>query len=174
MTEALHWSSLRILCVDENKGYGRLIDRMLRDLGVRDITLADDVEKARGMFADAPFDFVFVNRLPDSDSGIEFTEFLRKKDETPAPNVPVIWTVDEGTIEQITTAIRYGADHVLIKPISVGEIESTLNGLNNNPPQKTDVENYVGPCRRRLPARVYGTFSGQDRRQQQAAVAAAG
>jgi len=164
MSKALDWGSLRVLCIDENKSYGRLVERMLRDLTIRDITLVFSEDEAREQFNDASFDYVIMNCSPEGDRVSELTEFLRNKSDTPAPNIPVIWTVDAGTIEQITTAIRHGADHVLIKPVSVGDIESTLKGLHETPTLKTDVANYIGPCRRRLPARVYGPFAGQDRR----------
>jgi len=173
MSEELDWRKLRILCVDEDKGYGRLLDRVLRSLGVRDIMLASNIEEARAQFDEKAFDFVLISRSPDSELGTSLTEMLRNKADTPAPNVPIIWMVDDGKLEVITKAISCGADHVLVKPISLGDVESTLKNLSANPTLKTDVQNYIGPCRRRLPSRVYGPFSGQDRRQTEPQVATA-
>jgi DNA-binding NtrC family response regulator len=171
MSEELDWRTLRILCVDVDKGYCRLLDRVLRSLGARDIMLASTVEEARAQFDEKTFDFVFIGLSPDNELGTTLTGILRNKAETPAPNVPIIWMVSDGKLEVITTAISSGADHVLVKPISLGDVESTLKNLAANPTLKTDVQNYVGPCRRRLPSRVYGPFSGQDRRQSEPQVA---
>jgi len=165
MSSEIDWLALRVLCVDSDKGYGRLIERMVRDLRVRNVVVANNADEAKAFLAGAIFDFVIVDWAPDNSNGAALTEFLRDKSATPAPHVPVIWTVEEGTVTNITTAIKFGADHVLVKPISVGDIESSIKGLIESPPERADVANYIGPCRRRLPSRVYAPFSGQDRRQ---------
>lgn len=164
MSSELVFSALRVLVVDEDKAYGRLVDRLLRDLTVRETTVAADMDEARAAVDGEIFDFIFVDRSGDGELGAALTTLLRDKSQTPAPHVPVIWMVSEGSVENVKTAIGVGADHVLVKPLSLGDIGSTIKGLTDSPAERTDVANYVGPCRRRLPSHVYGPFSGQNRR----------
>jgi len=164
MSSEIEFPALNVLVVDDDKAYGRLVERLVRDLGVRETSIAADLDEARAALNADIFDFIFVDRSGDSDLGTSLTKLLRDKSETPAPHVPVIWMVGEGSVENVTSAIKAGADHVVVKPLSLGDIGSTLKGLTDNPAERTDVANYIGPCRRRLPSRVYGPFSGQDRR----------
>ena len=160
----LDLTDLRVLVVDDDMGYRHLMANMLQNIGIGSVPMAATATDARTEIEDSSVDFVVLDRTLKGSGGVSLLKFLRDPEKTPAPHLPVIMSTDFGSVEHITAAIQSGADHVLTKPVSPAELEMTIRNLVAKPPEKIEVETYVGPCRRRLPQKLYGPYRGEDRR----------
>ncbi len=157
-------ADLRVLVVDDDMSYRHLMANMLHNIGIESVPMAASGEDARHEIEESVVDFVVVDRTLNGSGGVALLKYLRDPKTTPSPHIPVIMTTDHGGVRHITAAIKSGADHVLAKPISTNELEMTIRNLMTRPPERIDVPTYVGPCRRRLPGKLYGPYKGSNRR----------
>ncbi len=155
---------LRVLVVDDDLSYRHLMANMLHNIGIESVPMAASGNDAQHEIEESVVDFVVVDRTLNGTGGVALLKYLRDPKTTPTPHLPVIMTTDHGGVQYITAAIKSGADHVLAKPISTSELEMTLRNLMTRPPERIEVPTYVGPCRRRLPGKLYGPYKGDDRR----------
>ncbi len=155
---------LRILIVDDDASYRKLMLNMLQSIGVGNVPMAASALEARDYIQETNVDFVVADRTLEGAGGIALLKYLRDPKTTPAPHIPVIMSTDFGGAQHITAAVQAGADHVLAKPISPAELKMTIRNLKEKPPEKIECDTYVGPCRRRLPQKFYAPYKGEDRR----------
>ena len=165
---------LRVLIVDDDQSYRHLMANMLRGMGITKTRMARNADEGRTEIAGAPLDYVLLDRTLEDGAGFVLLRYLRDPESTPAPHLPVIMTTDDRHKVHIIAAIKAGADHILVKPISPAELAATFRNLAARPPEKIEVRTYIGPCRRRLPAQLYDLYAGEDRRRESVAVAASG
>ncbi len=163
---------LSVLVVDNDLSYRHLMANMLRNIGISKIRLARNAEEARAEIHGPALDYVLLDRTLEGGEGFELLSYVRNPETTPKPHLPVVMTTDERQRVHIIGAIKAGADHVLVKPISPAELATTFRNLKARPPKKIEVAAYIGPCRRRLPAQLYGYYGGGDRRHEADGVAA--
>ncbi|MDP6622961.1 MAG: response regulator [Alphaproteobacteria bacterium] len=174
MEEHQDLQDLRVLIVDNDQSYRHLMATMLRSIGISEIGMAGNADEARAEIAAASLDYLLLDRTLEGGKGFVLVRYLRDPQTTPAPHLPVIMTTDERKRTHITAAIKAGADHILVKPISPAELAATFRNLAARPPEKIEVRTYIGPCRRRLPEQLYDLYAGEDRRRESVAVAARG
>jgi len=158
------WQAMRVLCVDDDQDFRHTISGILRNLGVGSTPMAKGAEDAFYELEASAVDMVIVNRHMKGIDGIEFVRTVRDPQKTMARNIPVIMISGEGSVATVTHAIKQGVDHYMVKPISSKDLGTTIENLIGHPPQQIKTDNYIGPCRRRLPQRVYGPYAGPDRR----------
>jgi len=163
----LDLGDLRVLVVDDDMGYRHLMASMLQSIGITSVPMAATATEAQDEILESSVDFIVIDRTLKDSGGVALLKYLRDPEKTPAPHLPVIMSTDIGTVQYITAAIKSGADHVLAKPISPAELETTIRNLIAHPPKKIEVRTYIGPCRRRLPPKLYGPYQGDDRRHEE-------
>jgi two-component system chemotaxis response regulator CheY len=172
MDEQIDLQELRLLIVDDDQSYRRLMTSMLRRIGISKFRLAGDAVEARAEIDAAPPDYVLLDRTLEGGKGFVVLRYLRDPKTTPVAHLPVIMTTDDHHRNHITAAIKAGADHILVKPISPAELLATIRNLKARPPEKIEIGSYVGPCRRRLPAQFYDPYAGDERRHEAEGAAA--
>jgi len=155
---------LRILVVDDDMSYRKLMSSMLQSIGVGNVPTAASALEARDHIQETSIDFVLADRTLEGAGGVALLKYLRDPKTTPSPHIRVIMSTDFGGAQHITAAVQAGADHVLAKPISPAELKMTIRSLREKPPEKIECDSYVGPCRRRLPQKFYSPYKGEDRR----------
>ncbi len=165
------WHAMRILCVDDDQDFRHTISGILRNLDVGSTPMAKGAEDAYYELEASAIDMVIVNRHMKGVDGIEFVRTLRNPEKTMARHIPVIMISTEGSVATVTHAIKQGVDHYMVKPISSKDLGTTIENLLAHPPEKIKTDTYIGPCRRRLPQRVYGPYNGPDRRGEETAEA---
>ena len=163
---------LRVLIVDDDQSYRHLMANMLRGMGITKTRMARNADEGRTEIAGAPLDYVLLDRTLEDGAGFVLLRYLRDPESTPAPHLPVIMTTDDRHKVHIIAAIKAGADHILVKPISPAELLATIRNLKARPPEKIEIGSYVGPCRRRLPAQFYDPYAGDERRHEAEGAAA--
>lgn len=116
-------SDLNVLVVEDEPTMRDLLRNMLLDVGVGQVTAADNGAEAKAAWADDEFHIVMLDiGLPDADGKQLMEEF---KEEKPGQFV-VLVTADD-SIESIQQAIRVGANGYVVKPYSREKIQDVVN-----------------------------------------------
>ena len=119
-------TKLRILVIDDEPFMRQIIERVLYELGIDQVTAAEDGSKALSKFSTVHenFDLVICDlEMPNMD-GFEFVRQLRAKTEIPNSNVPVLICTGHSEEESVQDAVEAGIHGYLIKPISKQNLES--------------------------------------------------
>ncbi len=64
------------------------------------------------------------------------------------PFTVVVATAAEATLDDVRRFVNAGVDHVVRKPLSMGDLITCVNGLSVTRKQFTATESYIGPTRR--------------------------
>lgn len=107
----------RVLIVDDEKNIRTTLQAFLADQGYQ-VDVAEDVDIALKLLAEAGYDVVVSDIVLSQNSGITLIEKLLQA----APDVQVILMTGEPTIEMAMAAVRAGGRDYLIKPISKNAI----------------------------------------------------
>ena len=111
----------RILHVDDHQDTRLIMAALLNSCGYGVLT-AGTVAEALAIAKETPFDLFLLDvRLPDG-TGIELCQHLRRT----WPGVPVVYYSAYGDEGEHQHALSVCGDAYLRKPISIGEIESTI------------------------------------------------
>jgi two-component system, chemotaxis family, chemotaxis protein CheY len=169
MTDAaeIDWNALRIICINNDQEMRHVITNILRDLGVGSTPMAKNGGDGYYEIENSSVDMVILDSKLDGGDGLDFVRKLRDPASTPAPYIPVIMMSTERSLEVVTHAIKQGVDHYMVKPIVPKDLGASITNMLTKPPLRIKTETYVGPCRRRLPQRVYGRYDGPDRRSEE-------
>lgn len=143
-------SSLRVLIVDKNTFIAKTLYSILEAFGVRNIVINKSLEDAEKSFYNKCYDVVFVDFMIEKRSGIDFIKNIRaSKTEKNPSDLPVILNTGMTDIDTIMMARDAGVTEVISKPFSPDQVyQKTYNALNNMR-EFIDVDEYIGPTRRR-------------------------
>ena len=162
--EEFDWHALRIMCINNDQELRHLITGLLRDLGVGSTPMAKNGDDGYYEIENSSVDMVILDSKLDGGDGLDFVRKLRNPASTPSAHIPIIMMSTERSLEVVTYAIKQGVDHYMVKPVTQKDLGVSIKNMLLKPPQKIKTETYIGPCRRRLPQRVYGHYEGPDRR----------
>jgi two-component system response regulator AtoC len=108
----------QILVVDDEPNMRRILEIMLRKMGLR-VVSAGDGREALAVYAANAVDLVITDlRMPDMD-GVELLSALRGQDA----DVPVIVITAHGSIETAIAAMKQGACDYLLRPFDIEALE---------------------------------------------------
>ena len=146
------YASLRVLIVDENRFTRELIAGVLEDIGFQkqNLMATGDGKEALDLLGVKKVDFIICDVQIGSIDGLTFVRTLRKPGECPVPGIPVIicsGQLDKKRIEEIQEA---GVNEVVLKPVSLGAVESRIRALLLKPRPLVNFGDYIGPDRRRV------------------------
>ncbi len=118
-------SQQKIMVVDNNSKYVRLIERILQINSYQNILSITDPMKAVTIYNDSRPDLLLINiEMPDID-GFEVLKMLHyeRQDEP----LPVIMFSDQTDGSQKAKALEFGVQDVIAKPFSQREIVDSVN-----------------------------------------------
>lgn len=146
------YTTLRVLIVDADKFSRDLVKEVLETLGFESqnvLRSADGVEALDQLRA-TKVDIVICGRNAGTIDGVDFVRELRDPNRSPVPGVPVIFC-DDRLDRQLIDAIRaVGVNEAIVKPITLGAIQSRVRSILEKPRELVRVKDYVGPERRRI------------------------
>ena len=156
----LDLSDLRILIVDDYPPMRAILKVMLKALGVRDISEANDglaaIDEMNGFHADI---VIADYRMVPMD-GVELTLRIRDGAAGIDPFTPVIMVSGHSEKSRIYQARDAGVTEFLVKPISATFLYYRLRAVIENPRPFIRSPDFFGPDRRRRAM----AFEGPDRR----------
>ncbi len=132
----INFDNLNVLLVDDEPFIQKLIEKVLFDIGVKEVMTAshggDALEKIRT--SRKRFDLVICDLEMPNMNGFQFVEELRKGDDIPAPDVPVVILTGHSNIENLEDALDLGIHGFLAKPVSKQSLEKKMTVALTSPP----------------------------------------
>lgn len=165
--EKLDLGDFKVLIVEDFPFISELLATCLREMGVGDVVTADNGESAltkiqsMNQFENANnIDVVILDWLMPVMDGRELVKAIRSHKSDSIRFLPVI-VCSAYTSETLVKESRdLGANEVVVKPISAGEVARRIQYVINNPRPYVQNNSFFGPDRRRQTR----PFEGEDRR----------
>lgn len=135
------------LLVDSEPNANRLMQQMLRGLGMEMVTTADSISLARSLLETKAFDMMIIEaELPDG-SGSELVSWLRRL-TSPIRFIPVLVATPYSHMRNVARARDAGASLVIKKPVSPQVLYEHISWAASSTRNFIESEGYVGPDRR--------------------------
>jgi CheY-like chemotaxis protein len=142
-------SNLNFLVADDHDYTRTIIAEILRGAGVREIVgVSNGFELLEELPRVQP-KMLIIDWAMDGMDGNELTRIIRKGSKK-FRDIPIIMMSGESRRSQLELARDSGVDEYVAKPISSYSIISRVRQLAQHPRVFIHVQNYAGPCRRRI------------------------
>ncbi len=115
----------RMLIVDDESIAQENLARFFSRQGLEVATAGNGKEALDIISARAPFDIVLTDLKMDQMDGLELLDHL----SSIAPDTRVIMITGYATVPSAVDALHRGATHYLAKPVDLGELKATVNGV---------------------------------------------
>ena len=148
----LDLSALSILVADDQPFFRVLLTEVLRNLTVRELSVASDGAEAFEAYQMIRPDVVITDWVMPEMDGLELTRKIRQMPDERMRAVPVILVTANNRKIQIEEARGAGVDEFILKPVSIKSVGDRLREVIERPRPFVDSATYKGPCRRRLEA----------------------
>lgn len=113
---------MRILVVEDDKNFGRVLTGALRDSGY-DVDLATDGVEGVVKSIDERYDFILLDiRMPKLD-GINALRIIKKLD----PGVPAMTYSGNAGSGEMAESVKAGAIRCLTKPFEISRLSADIN-----------------------------------------------
>ena len=103
----------KVLIVDDSKTMVRIIENIVKQLGITDTSIAFNGKEALELMKLKKFDLVLSDVNMPSMNGFELVESIRQS----GSKVGIFMITTEGGREEVIRALRLGANNYLVKPI---------------------------------------------------------
>ncbi len=145
----------RVLIIDPNPHAARLLADLCKELGSKQLAVAQTTERALFVLKEFEPDLVFTEfAAPDLD-GVDFTRRMRRSTCSMRKS-PVIMVTAEATAASIISARNAGVHEYLRKPFTAGDLFRRIENVALKPRLWIEAQMYVGPDRRRFNSEDYG------------------
>lgn len=124
----IDFGKLRILVIDDEAFTRQIIERILYELGIENVTMATDGIDGMAKFSKTNDNFDLVTcdlKMPNMD-GVEFVKRLRENTELPNTDVPILIITGHSGEDSVQTAVEAGIHGYLVKPISKDQLEKRI------------------------------------------------
>ena len=129
----LNFSALKVLVVDDSGTVRAYLRKVLLELGVHTIQMAEDGADAIEKLAKFPADVAICDLHMAPLDGIEFTRLLRNADDSPNTYLPVLMLTADATELQLKNALAAGVNGFMIKPIDMCALRRSIVALFSRP-----------------------------------------
>lgn len=141
---------LRVLIVDNNNFIAKTLYSILEAFGVRKITICDTLEEAEKKYYNSELDVIFIDFMMENRSGLNFLKTVRASNADKNPSdIPVILNTGVTDIDTIIMARDTGITEIIGKPFSPDQIHQKMHNALFNKREFINVDEYIGPNRRR-------------------------
>ncbi len=141
--------SLRIMIVDPRPNSISLLRSILTALGPHQIIASDNTETALLSLREEHFDVVFCDEGVTPLNPVAFTKAVRRDSGSKNLGVHILVLTSAARKRQVELARDCGANHILVRPMSLATVRGKLESLLANPPSFVKSPSFFGPDRRR-------------------------
>ncbi len=131
MAENIVDTKLRVLVVDDSSTMRRIVKTALRDIGMRNIVMAEDGDEAWDTLQNDTIDLVLSDHKMPRMSGEEFLKLVRADERY--KTLPFIMVTAEAFRDNVMNAVKLGVSNYIVKPFSASQlqdkIEKVLGGI---------------------------------------------
>lgn len=118
---------LRVLVVDDSRMARKVVSKVLRNLGIQQITEAVDGSEAIARLARQSFDLVVTDYNMPEVNGIELTEHIRTSSEL--SHLPVLMVTSEANDAHLSQVAQSGVNAMTDKPFEPNTVKHLLKNL---------------------------------------------
>jgi len=115
----------KVLLVDDSATTRRIIKTLLKRLGYKHITEAEDGAEGFQKMGEAEFDLVISDWTMNPVSGLELVAKIRSMEEY--KNVPFIMVSTARSVEDVVRAKAAGVDAYIVKPFDAKGLQDKIN-----------------------------------------------
>lgn len=119
--------NMKILIVDDFATMRRIVRNLLRDLGFKNTTEADDGSTALPMLKNGEFDFVITDWNMPNMQGIDLLQAMRADEKL--KKIPVLMVTAEAKREQIVKAATAGVNGYVVKPFTAETLKAKIDKI---------------------------------------------
>ncbi len=139
----------RVLVLECNLAYARILKDMLRVLGAERVEFMTDDRDAMDVCLNFDPLVVFCDLTAPKIDGAKFIKTLRRSD-LKCRKIPVIMMASDDLPETLKDARNCGSDEIMKKPFASGDLLKRLEHVTTKSPPWIEAITYVGPDRRRF------------------------
>jgi len=133
--------NIKVLVAEDNLINQKVLDRILKRVGVTDITIVDNGKKAVDASAETRFDCILMDMQMPIMDGVDACKIIVKRDEENAPKI--IFVTAHALVEFREKALAAGAFDFITKPFKMEDIDNVLKLLDAPKPTAKE-SNVVG------------------------------
>lgn len=124
----ISFDSLNVLLVDDEQFMRQLVARLLRDMGVSEVSMAHDGEDALSKLATGSgrINLMILDLEMPNMNGFQVVQKVRNGGAGVPTDLPIIILTGHGKEEAIKAAIKLGVHGYLVKPMSKGDLEKRI------------------------------------------------
>ncbi len=141
----LDWSRLRVLVVDDNAYFRKVVRTVLNAAGVARVAEAGDAEEAMALLHSGPRDLILVDYVMSPVDGLAFCRIVRNEASSPAPRVPIILVSGHINPAEVQQALNAGVNAVVGKPISARALLREIKQTLSDPPLVRRADTVLDP-----------------------------
>ena len=139
----------RVMVLESNPAYARILMDMLRVLGAEKVQVETDDRRATMICQDFDPQIIFCDLKGASIEGAAFVTGLRRSDMK-CRKIPVIMMAPNDLPETLKQARDCGSDEIMKKPFASGDLLKRLDHVVTKSRPWIEAVMYVGPDRRRF------------------------
>lgn len=144
------FKDLRILIADNNAFLAKTLFTILEAFDAGPIVISSTLEDAEDKINKVKFDCIFVDFMMEKRSGIDFIKKVRtNQNSRNDQSIPIILNTGVTDYDTIIMARDAGITEVISKPFSPVQILQKFENAIKNKREFIDVDEYIGPNRRR-------------------------
>lgn len=123
------YDNLTILLVDDEQFIRQLVARLLRDMGVKTVVMANDGDEAikKLVTSGGRVDLMILDLEMPNMNGFEVVKQVRSGDVNVAKDLPIIILTGHGQEDAVKAAVKLGVHGFLVKPMSRDALEKSIN-----------------------------------------------
>lgn len=136
----MNWKKLHVLVIDDEEFVQNLIKRILSNIGIGTVSLAEHGAKAIEMLdmnSDRPDIILCDLQMPEM-NGFQFVKRLRSSPDPGLRNIPVVIVTGHDDENTVATAKKFEINGFVVKPMSPAiltqRLESALKSVTEDTP----------------------------------------
>ncbi|WP_299439046.1 response regulator [uncultured Rhodospira sp.] len=146
----LDWSRLRVLVIDDNAFFRKVVRTVLSAAGVTHIVEAVSAEDALDRFwAEDQIDLILLDYVMGPTDGLTLTRMIRRSPHSANTLVPIIMVSGHLNPTDVQLALNAGVNAVVGKPISARDLLKAIKRTLTEPVAFIRSNTYFGPDHRR-------------------------
>ena len=149
-------SAINVLVADDSQQMRRLLMAMLNAIGIWNVRTAPDGREAFESIKQQRPDILITDADMGHVGGMELVKSVRRHQDSTDPYLPIIMVTGHTERSWVEDARDAGVNEFVAKPISANALYMRVSEVILNPRPFVQVQDYVGPDRRRRAGTQYG------------------
>ena len=117
---------IRILIVEDNGNIRKLLLNILKSMGFKNVTEADNGKTAWDKIQDSEFDLLMTDWMMPEMDGLELVKKIRSESDD-LKELPILMITATDKQEDVAEAAKWGVNGYIVKPFSVKTIFAKMN-----------------------------------------------